>query len=263
MMKRAIQRVARQLGYEVFARDAALPVALREQTVGELEALYRQFLFPGLPERQGRAAQLARLEGTSAGEALHLVEYLHRSLSVAGAVCEFGVAQGATSALLASEIVHTDRQLWLFDSFQGLGRPGPKDVLIDDIFGLGAIERYEGKMAVGQPEVLRRLRQVGFPAERTRVVPGFVEESLRRPGLPAAVAFAYVDFDFYQPILLALQFLDRTTAPGARVVVDDYGFFSAGAQAAVDEFLAGRPQAWERLPALPSAGHFAVLSRKA
>jgi O-methyltransferase len=40
----------------------------------------------------------------------------------------------ATSALLANEIRSTERTLWLFDSFKGLGKPSEKDLLIDDIF---------------------------------------------------------------------------------------------------------------------------------
>ena len=52
------------------------------------------------------------------------------------------------------------------------------------------------------------------------------------------MCFAYVDFDFYEPILTALRFLRPRMPAGGTVVVDDYGFFSAGAKTAVDEFIA-------------------------
>jgi hypothetical protein len=44
-------------------------------------------------------------------------------------------------------------------------------------------------------------------------------------------------------------------------VVDDYGWFSAGAQAAVDEFVAAHRGRWDVAMPLPFAGHFAVLAR--
>ena len=65
------------------------------------------------------------LIGTTIGEAIYVIQNLHEGLRVSGDVCEFGVAQGATSRLLASEIMSTDRKLWLFDSFEGLPAPGP------------------------------------------------------------------------------------------------------------------------------------------
>ena len=84
-----------------------------------------------------------------------------------------------------------------------------------------------------------RLAAINFPEERTRIVPGFIEESIKTaPTLPDEVCFAYVDFDFYEPIRTTLEFLrDRLPVDGI-VLVDDYGFFSSGAKTAVDEFMA-------------------------
>jgi hypothetical protein len=50
--------------------------------------------------------------------------------------------------------------------------------------------------------------------------------------------------------------------PGGHAVVDDYGWFSAGAQAAVDEFVAAHPGRWTRTLPVPAAGTFAVLARR-
>lgn len=40
--------------------------------------------------------------------------------------------------------------------------------------------------------------------------------------LPKQVSFAYVDFDFYEPIKVVLAYLHGMTRPGAIFVVDDY-----------------------------------------
>ncbi len=67
--------------------------------------------------------------------------------------------------------------------------------------------------------------------------PGFIEDTIHGSGLPESVCFAYVDLDFYDPIRIALDFLATHLSVGGTVVVDDYGFFSAGAKTAVDVFI--------------------------
>jgi hypothetical protein len=233
--------------------------AIHRRDAVEIEELYRRFVFPDLPRRDGRAALLHQLIGTTIGEAIYIVHNLHLALKVPGDICEFGVAQGATSRLLAAEIMPTDRAFWLFDSFEGLPAPGPQDQLVDDIFNLGSIEKYQGTMACPETEVLEKLDAVGFPRSRVRIKKGWVKDVLKSDGVPSQVAFAYVDFDFFDPIRDALEFLDRRMPPGGRIVADDYGFFSVGAQRAVDQFVADGRFEFE-LP-LPFAGHFCVLTK--
>ncbi|WP_426955502.1 TylF/MycF/NovP-related O-methyltransferase [Muricoccus radiodurans] len=232
--------------------------------VVEIEELYRTFLFPALPRDLGRIDAMHELHGTSVGEAVHIVHHLHKALEVEGDVCEFGCNEGATSRLLAHELLsHADRNLWLFDSFEGLPAPGKEDRLIDDIGGLGSIDRYEGTMRAREEQVRTKLESVGFPAERTRIVKGWIDQTLMGPSVPTQVSFAYIDFDFYEPIRLALQFLDRVMPPGGVIVVDDYGFFSAGAQAATDEFIAAAADRYTIHLPLSAAGKFCICERVA
>ncbi len=208
-----------------------------KEVINEVHACFCDLIFPDLPQCDRRTQLLAKLVGTPVSEAMYIVGYLHKALSVDGDVCEFGVAQGATSALLANEIQNTQRNLWLFDSFSGLPKPTIKDSLINDIFDLGSIDKYEGTMACDASQVRNRLREIDFPISRTNIVPGFIEQTINESNLPQRICFAYIDFDFYQPILTALTFLSERLSGGGFVVVDDYGFFSSGAKTAVDEFV--------------------------
>jgi O-methyltransferase len=227
----------------------------------EIEELYRHFLFPDLPRREGRAELLNDLIGTTVSEAVYIIRFLHEALQVPGDICEFGVAQGATSCILAAEIMSTSRIIWLFDSFEGLPAPGPKDKLINDVLNLGSMRRYKGTMASPETAVLSKLDAIGFPRERTKVRKGWIKETLRSGELPDQIAFAYVDFDFYEPIKDALSFLDTHMPPGGRILVDDYGFFSQGAQLAVDEFIAAAGNRFSFETPLPFAGHFCILRK--
>ena len=139
--------------------------------------------------------------------------------------------------------------------------PTEKDLLKDDIFNLGTIEAYKGRMACGVDMVTGELRSINFPWRARSSVPGFIEETIYQPNLPKEVCFAYVDFDFYEPILIALEFLDSRLAKNGYVVVDDYDWFSTGAKTAVDEFVAAHsPRSESTLP-IPGSGHFAILRK--
>ena len=82
-----------------------------------------------------------------------------------GDVCEFCVAQGETSALIANEISGClEKILHLFDSFEGLPKPSDKDKLKDDIFALGNIDKYAGTMKCPEAMVLSRLAAISFPS---------------------------------------------------------------------------------------------------
>lgn len=253
-----LQRLREELAYCQVMRD------IHRQDAAEIEELYRTYLFTDLPRRDGRARQLSELIGTTVSEAVYVIKYLHDALKVSGDVCEFGVAQGATSRLLAAEILPlADRKLWLFDSFEGLPAPGKEDRLIHDIFNLGTMEKYQGTMASPESEVLAKLASVNFPRERTKIKKGWIKDTVTSADLPAQIAFAYVDFDFHDPIKDALAFVDQRMPAGGHIVIDDYGFFSAGAQLAVDRFAAAAGNRFAFALPLPFAGHFCILSKVA
>jgi glycosyltransferase involved in cell wall biosynthesis len=228
--------------------------------VAQMHDALRQFMFPRLPTTPGRLELMAKLLGTGIPEAMYVLAELHDAMADAGDVCEFGVAQGATSALLANEIRGTNKTLWLYDSFAGLPKPSAQDQLKDDIFRLGSIERYEGEMRCDSREVEHRLATIAYPVHRYRIRPGWVQDTLREDNGPASVCFAYVDFDFYEPILYTLEYLDRHLTPNGRIVVDDYDFFSTGAKTAVDEFVAKHPN-YSLIKPEAFAGAFCLLRR--
>lgn len=267
LFKRAARKALTMLGYEVVSSSRQ---HVRYENYLNIVQAYEQRLnstATPVPANNLRPRLLARLLGTVPSQAYFIIQALWQSRDVRGDVCEFGVAQGETSALIANEIAAcASKRLHLFDSFAGLPRPTEKDKLKDDIFALGSMEAYTGTMSCPEALVRTRLQALAFPEHRYVIHKGFLEQTLHEDrNLPGEVSFAYVDLDFYEPIKTALQFLDRATSVGSMIVVDDYNFFSTGAKLAVDEFVQARnsaSMAYEMVVPHTCYGHCAVLTRK-
>jgi len=116
-------------------------------------------------------------------------------------------------------------------------------------------------MASGKELVQKRLRDINFPASRIKIIPGFIEQSIKARNLPEKVCFAYVDFDFYEPIKVALQFLHKTLQENGFIIIDDYDYFSTGAKTAVDEFMEVHRDQYKFSLPIESAGHFCILRK--
>jgi O-methyltransferase len=248
-LREIVRGAAERTGYTI-ARTETIEERWAEnaEATARLFAKVEGFVMP--PDTM-RSRLLASLLGTSISEALFILKYLHAAMAVEGEVCEFGVAQGATSALLANEIRSTGRQVWLFDSFAGLPLPSAEDVTLD--------HSWIGAMRYPQAQVQRRLQKIGFPQDRTHIVSGFFPASAEG-NAPDRICFAYVDFDLYRPVLDALYFVEKRMPKGGAIVVDDYDHpLFSGVKKAVDEFVSSA--AFDML--VPEHERFAILVSRA
>jgi hypothetical protein len=138
-MQKIIRYIFNRFGYEIIKSAEGLPPSqvlfskFSSLTSG-YEHLNQQTEGINLNKMASRTALLARLRGTPPAEAYFIINALFQTQTVNGDVCEFGVAQGETSALIANEIMAGGKKLHLFDSFQGLSDPTLEDTLKDDIF---------------------------------------------------------------------------------------------------------------------------------
>ena len=255
-----------RFGYKIVAFNRQSKLTFSEEqllkALTELSTLYKKFVFYNeLATDEECLKILSNSMYTKFGTGLHLIDYLRQSLSLEGDVCEFGVAQGAVSALLANEIKKTDKNLWLFDSFESLPEASEKNVPGNDPGDSGTNEYYKGPLSFPEDMVKTRLSEINFPPDRIRIVPGFIEKTIHGHDLPQAVCFAYVDLNYYQPILIALNFLDTVLQPGGFMIVDDYDFVSRGVKNAVDEFFNARKEKYTiKFPVQPE-GKFCILCK--
>jgi hypothetical protein len=171
------------------------------------------------------------------------VRYVIR-YDIPGAFAECGVWRGgsALAALLTLvELGVTDRDIWLYDTFEAMPDPGPRDY---DMYGISAAEYFARIPTEGIPEayafhpfadVRKRLLATGYPAERIHFVQGLIEQTIPEQA-PAQIAILRLDTDWYESTAHELEHLMPRVPDGGVLIVDDYGHW-VGAREAFDEYL--------------------------
>jgi O-methyltransferase len=170
------------------------------------------------------------------------VEYVGAA-GVRGAIVECGVWRGGSMMAAALTLLRAgvdDRELYLFDTFEGMTDPGDEDVRhtgerAADVLA-GPVEGSHAKAAASIDEVRNALHGVGYPRERLHFVQGPVEETL--PGsAPETIALLRLDTDWYSSTKHELEHLYPRLVPGGVLIIDDYAHWE-GSRRAVDEYLA-------------------------
>lgn len=184
---------------------------------------------------------------------------------IPGEIVECGVWRGgsmqaAAFALLGEGV--TDRELHLFDTFEGMPPAGESDRRIEDGFAAADLldnrEKDHAVWAYASLEDVREgMAETGYPGERVFYHRGLVEETV--PGqAPGVISILRLDTDWYDSTKHELEHLYERLTPGGVLIIDDYGYWE-GARRATDEFLA---KTHEPLLLLPSAsGRIAVKPR--
>ncbi len=167
------------------------------------------------------------------------VEYVVRH-RIEGALVECGVWRGGSmmaAALTLLRLGETTRDLYLFDTYTGMPKPGAVDV--PSPYGNYSQhwrrERRSRWLAVPLEAVRERMESTGYPPERIHLVPGMVEETVPAQA-PEQIALLRLDTDWYASTRHELEHLYPRLVSGGVLILDDYGWWK-GAREAVDEFL--------------------------
>jgi predicted O-methyltransferase YrrM len=162
---------------------------------------------------------------------------------IPGAVVECGVWKGGSMMAVARTLAQAgaaDRDLYLFDTFEGMTPPTDED---RDVHGRHARDRLD---AASEEEhiwakapldgVKAAMRSTGYPESRIHFVVGRVEDTVPA-GAPPQIALLRLDTDWYESTRHEWEHLYPRVAQGGVIIVDDYGHWQ-GARKATDEYLA-------------------------
>lgn len=179
------------------------------------------------------------------------VRYCDRR-GIEGAFAECGVWRGGSvlaMVLTLRELDVDDRDVFLYDTFEGMTAPGEHD---RSPFDPPAVETWRAAEARGEvpwseyfepstfheDAVQELLSATGYPAQRIRLVRGPVEQTLPARA-PERLALLRLDTDWYESTRHELEHLYPRVSSGGVLIVDDYGHWE-GCRRAVDEYFAAR-----------------------
>jgi O-methyltransferase len=175
------------------------------------------------------------------------VRYIARR-GIRGCLVECGVWRGGSSMAAALTLLQegeSNRDLYLFDTFEGMTSPTDADRTADGTLARTHLERDVSKKEywciAGIEEVRANMASTGYPPDRFHFVKGPIEMTVPSCGPPGPIALLRLDTDWYESTKHELAHLFPMLSEGGVLIIDDYGHWE-GARRAVEEYLAGQPR---------------------
>jgi hypothetical protein len=156
-------------------------------------------------------------------EAYFLAMGVSRTARVPGALAEVGVFQGASAKLICE--VKGDRELYLFDTFEGL----------PDVEKCDSADFHAAQFAYSETSVREYL--ANYP--NVQIFKGLFPQS-GTSIVGKRFSFVHLDVDLYKATLASLEFFYPRLSVGALLVSHDY--LASGVRQAFDEFFDDKPE---------------------
>lgn len=171
------------------------------------------------------------------------IDYLTK-YKIPGAIVECGVWRGGSMMAAALKLIEnndTSRDLYLFDTYEGMSEPTKDDVAYS---GLSATKEFlrvrTGKDSsawcdASLEEVQKAIWSTGYPKEKIHFIKGKVEDTLEANPPKYEVALLRVDTDWYESTIKCLESMYSNISKSGVLIMDDYGFWQ-GAKKAADQY---------------------------
>lgn len=161
---------------------------------------------------------------------------------IPGDMVECGVWRGGSMHAVARTLDGVgvrNRDLYLYDTYEGMTEPTVKDIRHDGNSAAGQLAARDKSSAIWACASLEDVRagfeSIPYPSERLHFVKGPVEQTV--PGtLPDQIAILRLDTDWYESTAHELAHMYDRLVPGGVLMIDDYAYWQ-GSRLATDEFL--------------------------
>jgi O-methyltransferase len=250
----SVRRLTRRAGYEVVRYPPSLEASHPDFDAADRELVAR--VRPYTMTTPERIVALARA-----------VEYVV-DRGIEGAIVECGVWKGGSMMVVALTLARlgaASRDLYLYDTYEGMSEPTADDVSAADgrsaadLLAADASRETSVVWAYAQlDEVTRNLASTGYDPARLHFVEGKVEETI--PGVaPESIALLRLDTDWYESTRHELIHLYPRLAAAGVLIIDDYGYWK-GSRKATDEYFSQPGIPRPLLTRVDSTGRVAVKS---
>lgn len=164
--------------------------------------------------------------------------------NVEGDIVECGVWKGGSMMAVAHTLLQlseTDRNLYLFDTFEGMTEPTKNDVSVGGVLAFDLLNKSkkEDRKSIWcystLEEVKASVNTTGYNQERIYFIKGKVEDTIPEQA-PSRIALLRLDTDWYESTRHELIHLIPRMSPFGVIIIDDYGHWQ-GARKAVDDYI--------------------------
>ena len=149
-------------------------------------------------------------------------------------------------ALILKKRDDLDRQIYLYDTFEGMSSP---TIVDQTAFGENAAELLEkhGKLSKRSiwfdsslEEVKENMRLTFYPEDKMAFVKGKVEDTLAS-NVPIVIALLRLDTDWYESTKVELEILYPLLKPKGVLIIDDFGHWEGAKKAVLKYFNGAAP----------------------
>jgi O-methyltransferase len=235
-VKRLVKSAVRAMGFDIVRYPPQrVPVPLPADLSAEERAI------------------VARVEGytfTSIERHIALIQairYLAKQ-HIDGCIVECGVWRGGSSMVAALALIQegeTERNLYLYDTFEGMTPPKADDRTTAGVPAKLHLDSYPDKTVswcvADIDDVRRNMATTGYPEARIHLIKGTIEATIPSQAPTEGIALLRLDTDWYESTKHELVHLFPLLCDGGVLIIDDYGYWQ-GSKKAVDEYLSGLPQ---------------------
>lgn len=179
--------------------------------------------------------------------AMEAAQYVVKN-GIEGDIVECGVWRGGCTMAMALAMKHLnsfDRNLWMYDTFEGMTLPTDEDI---DKYNQSASSRLGQEAKTTLPysrglnvwclatldDVKSNISTIAYPIEKFQLVKGDVAITLSEV-TPNRISVLRLDTDWYASTKLELELLYPKLVSGGVLIIDDYGDWQ-GARKAADEY---------------------------
>ncbi|RXG24892.1 macrocin-O-methyltransferase TylF [Leeuwenhoekiella aequorea] len=174
---------------------------------------------------------------------IRAVDYIEEK-KIEGAIVECGVWKGGSIMAALLELIRKNtsgrREIFLYDTFEGMSEPTEKDWSSRAGSAITAFEKNDEswnriKCYSSLDEVVKNIKSTGYNLDQVHFIKGKVEETIPKQ-LPKKIAILRLDTDWYESTKHEMIHLFPLLVKGGILIIDDYGHWE-GCKKAVDEYI--------------------------
>lgn len=172
------------------------------------------------------------------------VQYVVKA-DIKGDIVECGVWKGGSIMAVILTLVKLgrfDRNIYLFDTFEGMPKPSEKDKTFTGIKASKIMEEESNNKKTNHifayaplKEVQKRITSLGYDNKKIHFVKGKVETTLQKHA-PDCISLLRLDTDWYESTRHELVHLYPRLQKEGVIIIDDYCYWK-GAKLATDEYI--------------------------